>query len=424
MRNRVAIVVCSISLLCAASTSPPCIAAEKVKVDAAESASAIEVLKKELDANGFQPKRLADLKVIRTPLTKADAATAHDLIWNAYKTQMSKAFAAELKSNSLKDGDKVMPLYLKTFGEKPKTGRSLWISLHGGGGAPKATNDSQWENQKRLYTLKEGIYAVPRAPTNTWNLWHEPHIDRLFDHLIEALIVKEDVNPDQVYVIGYSAGGDGVYQLAPRMADRWAAAGMMAGHPNDASPLNLRNVAFSLQVGALDNLYNRNKVAKEWGEKLDKLRADDPGGYEHSIKLHEGKDHWMGGQDAAALPWMAEHSRNPVPDRVVWKQGPTTRDRMYWLAVPHDDAKKDAEVIAVRKDQNVDLPVAKGLGKLLIRFDSRTADLDKPVTITRQGKTLFEGMLPRTIETLVQTLDGYGDPKLMFEAEVAVEPPA
>jgi hypothetical protein len=417
MRYSLAVLVFSISLILGAAAARTCRAA-----DPADSASAIEALKKELDANGFQPKRLADLKVVRTPLTKTDAATAHDLIWKAYASSNSKVFAEELRSGKLRDGDKEMPFFLKTFGEKPKTGRSLWISMHGGGNAPKNVNDSQWENQKRLYTLKEGIYAVPRAPTNTWNLWHEPHIDRLFDHLIEALIVQEDVNPDHVYVMGYSAGGDGVYQLAPRLADRWAAAAMMAGHPNDASPLNLRNIAFSLQVGALDGAYNRNKVAAEWGEKLDKLRADDPGGYEHNVKIHEGKSHWMGGHDAAILPWMAEHARNPIPDRVVWKQGSTTRDRMYWLAVPTGEAKRDTEVIAVRTEQKVDLLLAKGLGKLLIRFDSRTADLDKPVHITSNGKTLFEGVAPRTIQTLVQTLDGYGDPKLMFESEVAVEP--
>jgi poly(3-hydroxybutyrate) depolymerase len=43
------------------------------------------------------------------------------------------------------------------------------------------------------------------------------------------------VNPDKVYLLGYPAGGDGVWQLAPRMADRFAAAAMMAGHPNGAS---------------------------------------------------------------------------------------------------------------------------------------------------------------------------------------------
>ena len=70
-------------------------------------------------------------------------------------------------------------------------------------------------------------------------------------------------NPDKVYLMGYSAGGDGVYQLAPRMADRFAAASMMAGHPGNASPLGLRNLPFAIFSGADDAAYNRNKVAAE-----------------------------------------------------------------------------------------------------------------------------------------------------------------
>ena len=90
---------------------------------------------------------------------------------------------------------KVRKFSFKTFGERPRGGHSLWISLHGGGGAPKRVNDQQWENQKKLYTLEEGIYLAPRAPTDTWTLWHQPHMDRLLSRLIEDLIVLEGVNP-------------------------------------------------------------------------------------------------------------------------------------------------------------------------------------------------------------------------------------
>ena len=111
----------------------------------------------------------------------------------------------------------------------PAGGRSLFLSLHGGGGAPAEVNDSQWRNQIALaqgYRPQEGLYVAPRAPTNSWKLWHEDHLDALFDRLIADLVVLENVNPNRVYVLGYSAGGDGVYQLGPRMADRWAAASM------------------------------------------------------------------------------------------------------------------------------------------------------------------------------------------------------
>ncbi len=390
---------------------------------AARSADALKALKAALDAG---PKSLADvgsMEFARQPLTKADAAAARELLWKAHAAMIERDRAAEVKARLLKDGDHEMPFFYKTFGKKPAAGWSLWISLHGGGGAPKEVNDGQYENQKKLYTLEEGIYLAPRAPTNTWNLWHEAHIDRLFARLIEDLIVLEGVNPDRVYVLGYSAGGDGVYQLAPRMADTWAAAAMMAGHPNGVSLLSLRNVPFALQVGANDSAYNRNKVAKEYGEKLDKLHEDDPKGYTHFVKIHEGKGHWMNLEDKAALPWMAKFTRDPVPDRVVWKQTGTPHDRSYWLAVPHGEAKGDSLVVAKREGQTVEIASAEKVSKLIVRLDDRIADLDKPVTVKYAGKELFAGKAPRTVAVMVRTLEGRGDPKLVFDAEVSVTLP-
>jgi poly(3-hydroxybutyrate) depolymerase len=392
--------------------------------DAARSAEVLKALRAALDAG---PKSLADvggMELAKKPLTKADAAAAREMLWKAHAAMIKRERAAEVKDRLIKDGDKEMPFYYKTFGKKPAAGWSLWISLHGGGGAPKSVNDSQWENQKKLYTVEEGIYLAPRAPTNTWNLWHEGHIDRMFGRLIEDLTVLEGVNPDRVYVLGYSAGGDGVYQLAPRMADTWAAAAMMAGHPNGVSLLSLRNVPFALQVGGNDSAYNRNKVAREYAEQLEKLYEADPNGYTHFVKIHEGKGHWMDLQDKAALPWMAKFTRNPTPDRVVWKQSGTPHDRSYWLAVPPGEAKGDSLVVARREGQTVEITQAEKVGNLLVRLDDRMADLDKPVTIKCDGKELFSGKAARTVGVMVKTLAGRGDPKLMFDAEVSVTLPA
>ncbi|VTR91735.1 Transglutaminase-like domain protein OS=Rhodopirellula sp. SWK7 GN=RRSWK_00772 PE=4 SV=1 [Gemmata massiliana] len=388
--------------------------------DAGKSAAALKELQSALDAKPAALADLADKDFAKVPLTKADAATARELLWKAHAATIKKERAAEVKDLVIKDGKLEMPFFMKTFGEKPKGGRSLWISLHGGGGAPKQVNDQQWENQKKLYTVEEGIYLAPRAPTNTWNLWHEGHIDRMFGRLIEDLIVLEDVNPNRVYVLGYSAGGDGVYQMGPRMADYWAGAAMMAGHPNGVSLLSLRNVPFALQVGGNDTAYNRHKVGKEYGEQLDKLQKDDPKGYEHFVKIHEGKGHWMNLEDKAALPWMAKFTRNPVPDRVVWKQTGTPHDRSYWLAVPTADAKGDSLVIAKHTGQVVEITDAEKVSKLLVRFDDQMADLDKPVEVKHAGKTLFTGPAPRTVGTLVKTLNGRGDLGLIFDAEVEV----
>ena len=103
--------------------------------------------------------------------------------------------ADEMKARRLTVGDLQMPFYYTVSGDKPKNGRGLYISLHGGGGAPKQVNDGQWENQKRLYRVPEGVYLAPRAPTNTWNLWHEGHIDGMFDRLIILGLLGQRFEP-------------------------------------------------------------------------------------------------------------------------------------------------------------------------------------------------------------------------------------
>jgi hypothetical protein len=223
-----------------------------------------------------------------------------------------------------------------------------------------------------------------------------------------------------VYVLGYSAGGDGVYQLGPRMADRWAAAAMMAGHPNETKPDGLRNVPFAIQVGEKDAGFNRNKVAAEWGKKLDDLRAADPGGYEHFTELSAGKGHWMDTDDRKAIPWMEKFTRNPIPDKVVWRQDDVTHDRLYWLAVPKAEAKGNQEIVATRKGQQITLE-AQDVKTVTVLLNDAMLDLEAPVIVTAGGKEKFNGTVNRTIGNLARTMTERGDPKLVFSAEVKVE---
>lgn len=298
-------------------------------------------------------------------------------------------------------------------------GRPLFISMHGGGGVPAHVNDQQWRNQVRLYNPGEGVYIAPRAPTDTWNLWHEAHIDGLFDRLIECAIVFEGVDPDRVYLMGYSAGGDGVFQLAPRMADRFAAAAMMAGHPNDASPVNLRNLPFSIQCGADDQAYGRSKVCREWGERLEALRADDPGGYEHQCVIYEGLGHWMNGKDAQAVNWMLAHTRNPLPRRVVWRQDDVLSPRLYWLMLPESERKPAAEVRASIDGQTITL-TSESVRAVTLLLADELVDMDRPVRVVFNGQEFVLDRPTRSIRDLALSLDDRPDPRLIFPGRVTI----
>jgi hypothetical protein len=129
----------------------------------------------------------------------------------------------------------------------------------------------------------------------------------------------------------------------------------------------------------------------------------------------------MGGEDKVALPWMAKFTRNPVPTTVVWHQGGTTTQQMYWLAVPKDKATAGAVAIAVRDGQTITLTKAEKLSTLLVRLDDRMANLDDTITIKHDGKVFAQVEPKRTIATLLKTLAERGDPELMFSSEVKLD---
>ncbi len=362
-------------------------------------------------------------------LARAQVEPTLARLWSERRAQLQAERTTELAAREIRAEGRVLTLKETVFGREPPGGRSLWISMHGGGKAPAELNDGQWENQSRLYRLDEGIYVAPRAPTNTWNLWHEPHIDPLFDRLIEDYVALRGVNPNRVYLLGYSAGGDGVYQLAPRMADRFAAAAMMAGHPNDASPLGLRNLPFALFVGERDGGYGRNAVAREWRERLDRLerldREDGNGGrgYPHFVRIVAGKGHWMDREDAAALPWMAERTRDPWPKRVVWEQGHRAGRRFYWLALPEGAGEpaptRGALVRAEVVGQQITL-ATRDYKRLVMRLSDSLLDLDRPVTVVANGRTVFSGKVTRTAAALATSLAERADPNSAASALLEV----
>jgi uncharacterized iron-regulated protein/poly(3-hydroxybutyrate) depolymerase len=335
-------------------------------------------------------------------LSREQATAVINEVWQGLIADLKTKLDAELKSEEIQAAGKSMKIKSREFGEALDTGRSLFISMHGGGNTSASVNDRQWENQIRLYQPEEGIYVAPRAPTNTWNLWHEGHIDPLFDRLILAHVLCRNVDPNRVYLLGYSAGGDGVYQLAPRMSDRWAAVAMMAGHPNETRSEGLRNVPFSLFMGGQDAAFNRNQIAVDWQKKLKELSTSDPDGYRHWVKIYPEHGHWMKGDDRESLPWMTEFQRMCWPKRVVWVQDDVTHPRLYWLGVPNEQAKAGDQIIAAVNGQTIEISTT--VERLTLYLNDELVDLDQPIKVRWNEQEVFSGKLGRSRDAITRSL--------------------
>ncbi len=352
-------------------------------------------------------------------LTKDQAAAADKMLWDDWVAMVKETRQKEWDDKEITVNGVTLKLKERHYGQKPEKGWNFFISMHGGGTDPTGqTNDSQWENQIRLkYETDDSLVIAPRAPTDTWDMWFQKPIDGLFERLIEDAIVLGDVDPNRVYLMGYSAGGDGVYRMGPRMADSWAAASMMAGHPGDVSALSLRNIGFTIHVGGKDAAFKRNEKAVEFKNKLDALQKDDPKGYKHEVQVHENKGHWMDMEDKVAIDWMKDFTRNPTPDKVVWMQGDRPHDNFYWLATPAADAKKGQLVVVTRVGQKFNIEKSTGVKSLTVMFNDTMVDLDQPITLSIDGKEVYNGPETRSIAELSKTIARRGDPYLAFSAE-------
>ena len=352
---------------------------------------------------------------VAKPLSQSEAINQANQCYDELKSDLIMERKNEMKNREITLNDVKMKFDLKYYGVKPKEGWSLYFSLHGGGQTEPAVNEKQWVRHQTLYKVNEGIVFIPRSTTNTWNMWHQDHIDPLFNRIIQNMIMLYEVDPNKVYLMGYSAGGDGVYQLAPRMADRFAAAAMIAGHPNETSPLGLRNLPFTIHMGENDTPYNRNKVAAEWKGKLKDLRNNDPEGYPHLVTIHQDKGHWMELLDTVAITWMSRYIRNPFPKKVVWKQDDVTHNRFYWLR--DENPTERSLIVASIEGQTIEIENTS-VSEFTIMLNDSLIDMDKSVIVKYDGKEVFNATVPRTSTTILKSIREYGDPESVYYGEI------
>ncbi len=214
------------------------------------------------------------------------------------RTMLSDPVAQrEITDCAMTYGDAVMRYSVTVKGDQPEGGYPLYIALHGGGSADTPdSNDEQWEDMMSYYCdeLDCGIYIAVRGVRDTWDTHFNPESYPLYDRLIEYAILTLNVDPNRVYLEGFSAGGDGVYAISPRMADRFAAVNMSSGHPNGVSLRNLANLPISIQAGVHD-YYTEDALrcvrAAEFEKTLNDYREALGGGYEHQVLIRVPDGH-------------------------------------------------------------------------------------------------------------------------------------
>jgi poly(3-hydroxybutyrate) depolymerase len=390
-------------------------------------------------------------------LSGLDLQKIKKALWQKYVQEQTQNAdrKREYAQSSISFGDKTMRYVATTKGSKPAQGYPLYIALHGGGGAPASLNDSQWRAMQRYYLscVDNGVYVAPRGVTNTWNLHFVDESYPLYDRLIENMVLFGGVDPNRVYLLGYSAGGDGVYQIAPRMPDRWAAANMSAGHHNNISPINLQHVPFLLQVGELDKAYKRNQATVEFAQKLKQWQQKHPKHFKHQVFVHWSKRHsyvadcppstssaivanpyeWLqntatkrrGKAATNAIAWVNQYKRNPLPRHLLWDRNTSASKRTqngalyYWLKASGQPEENEQVEVKINRNKN-QLEVLQGRDNVTIYLTPSMIDFRRPIYLKQQGRSQKVNALPN-LKTMIETLLQRGDPNFIFCASFTLK---
>jgi dienelactone hydrolase len=384
----------------------------------------------------------------------------------------------EHSNRALTFRDKTMRFSFDKIGKEPGNGFPLYISLHGGGHVERGVNDWQWELMKSYYRdgIKTGIHVATRGISDTWDMHFLPESYALYARLIENMILYENVDPNRVYILGFSAGGDAVYQIAPRFADRLAGANMSAGHSNSVDLTNLQNLPFLIQMGENDTSVNRNKDSVTRHIKLKELKAKHEG-YPHELFLHKEGSHnswrddhpngsyqvilkdptaWLNSGDGStikkntnAVHWLDRYKREAYPKKIVWNpqasapyhvnetsnylDTPEARKQIgaygkisYWLDVNNNPREKlVGQIIATyhraglfQGSNRIDIIAIEDGVNLRILLNTTMVNFAKPIDIAVKGKIIAQVNLKPSLNVMMRTLLERGDPSYSFQAEI------
>ena len=319
-------------------------------------------------------------------------------------------------------------------------GKGLCVSLHGGGeGAGSADS----------WSMKGCMTIAPQGLLIHGDNWNCVHGEKQVLSLIEIAKAQYDIDPDRVYVVGFSMGGTGSWHMAGRFPDLFAGAapcnGVLMAQP--VSQVQTKEEVQTIQYGLVPNTYNlplyfcTGSVDKNcrpgtylftW-DVIQDLRQEYPEGYKQiQFEYHIGVAHAFGpGQPSKALKWLAAQKRNTYPKKLVWEyaanphplpDGKDTTRRyqkhtFYWIR--HDHPEDRMEIIATRKGNEFDVSLVGAEAEgLYVMLNPNMIDVSKEVVVRLEGEEVYRGKPEPDVLTIVESLDSKLDKSLTFDRKV------
>jgi poly(3-hydroxybutyrate) depolymerase len=332
----------------------------------------------------------------------------------------------------------------------------LRVQLHGGVGRqpPRAGATPPRPLTNNRIAGQPQLVLQPRAWANTeW--WERNQAASVLDLVAR---VKRDYNVDEsrIYITGISDGGTGTYFFAMRLATPWAACLPLNGHPSvlanedvgaDGTMFvsNLVNCPLYLVNGGRDPLYPAASVAP----LVDMMKR---AGVDLLFNVHPDAGHdtsWWPVERPRYEAFLAAHPRVAHPSTISWATDRTDRyNRFRWLVIDRlgarasDSALEDVNtfeaggrdirlysrpsswgrVDVTRRGNNFEARTM-GVQQFTLLLSPDVVEMTTPVTVTVNGRRVFNGMVASDVATLTKWAGRDDDRTMLYAAELKINVP-
>ena len=341
-------------------------------------------------------------------------------------------------------------------GYDPARRYQVRFQLHGGIGG-RSDNQPRGNGEIGALAGAEQIYVLPYAWDEApW--WGDDQVLNL-NAIVDSLKRTYNVDENHVAVAGVSDGATGAYFIAMRDTTPYSSFLPLNGYIMVLSnneiddgrifPNNLRDKPMFVINGGKDRLYPTRIVEPFtrhlMGRGVEIDYHPQPEGEHNTRWWPEVKDMFE--------KFVADHPRDPHPDKLTWQAADTAHNRAHWLVIDQfgpapGEAKEMTDANMV--DQSESEIFGDGEGPLFHRLKSTgrvdlqrkgntveaatmgvTAftlllspdkfDFDQPVKVVANGREVFNGRVERNLKTLLKWSARDNDRTMLYAAELKIK---
>jgi hypothetical protein len=259
---------------------------------------------------------------------------------------------------------------------------------------PDYTKTTSWPLLVVLHGLGDGPIVVPSidsmvqvGPFGRGDTWYRGIGEQDVFECIELAKQIFNIEPDRIYLCGFSMGGAGVFELGLKYPDTWAACVPVCGPMGNPDLVaNGRNLPFWINTGSQDRLVPA-KYSKNAYERAVEL------GFKHwKYTEYEGMGHSFWIDWGKIEGWLLEQKKIQEPSHISFTCDKP--QRVYWVEIMEkSDCQSSARIDVKIASQNIEIKTSD-IADYTLHLKEAPVSLSEEITIIENDKQIFRGYLP------------------------------